>query len=207
MLILDCPAQERWARDGAMERTAAARMEALEQEILSNTVSVCDDAGYDRSCLLAQMGRYLTSAEVQRRLHLCNPRLVFERAINFPELTGVYIEIDERTAAGGWTKRKIHICGMQSEMMPEFSVLHYTTKRVPNPEVIAGGGKEVARDAVKWIEVKTFYAETRGWRTVLIRLLHLKLITRGDVDKYFEPPSRDSEKWATETRQTCQVTT
>jgi hypothetical protein len=201
MLILDSPAQERWDRAKAIERTQQQRQQALEHEIFSNTISVRDDAGRDTSNLLAQMGRPLTSAEVQRRLHLCNPKLIFEQSIRHPELVGVYIEKDERTAAGGWTKRKVHQFGMESGIMPEFSVRHQTTKRVPNPEVIAGGGKQISREAVKWLEVPTFYAETRGWRTVLLRALHRGLITRGDAEKYFDwTPSQDSELWAAETR-------
>ncbi len=139
----------------------------------------------------------MASAEVQRRLHLCNANLVFIRAPLHPELTGIYIEKDERTAARGWAKRKVHICGMESGIMPEFSVRHVTMKRVPNPDLL---GQKVERDAVKWMEIPTFYAETRGWRTVLIRLLHAKLITRGDADKHFGwTPSRDSKKWAEQT--------
>ena len=195
MLLLDTPAQERWASSGANERTRVAREKALADEILSNSVTVRDDAGYDTSSLLAQMGRPLASQEVQRRLHLCNPNLIFIRAPLHPELTGIYIERDEKLATGGMAKRRIHICGMESAIMPEFSVRHVTMKRVPNPEVVAGGGKEVARDAVKWLEIPTFYAETRGWRTVLLRLLHAKIINMFHVEHYFGLPSRDSENW------------
>jgi len=198
MLVLDSPAQERWTREEVVAKARQQRQKELEHEIFSNTISVRDDAGRDTSNLLAQMGRPLTSAEVQRRLILINSKLIFERAIRHPELTGVYIEKDERTAAGGWTKRKVHLFGMESGIMPEFSVRHATVKKVPNPEVL---GKEVTRDAVKWKEIPTFYAETRGWRTVLIRLLHLQLITRADAEKYFDwLPSHDSELWAAETR-------
>lgn len=201
MLVLDSPAQERWAKSHARERTKAQMQHALEREIVSNSISVRNDAGFDTSCLLAQMGRPLTSAEVQRRLHLCNPKLIFEIAPRYPELTGVYIEIDERTAAGGWKKRKMHLLGMESGIMPEFSVLHQTIKRVANPEILGFAEKRIPREAVHWKEVPTFYSETRGWRTVLIRLLHLKLITRFDVEKYFGwIPSRDSERWAAQTR-------
>jgi hypothetical protein len=199
MLILDTPAQERASRSGAKERTLAQRNAALAQEIQSNTISVRTDAGRDTSSLLEQMGRPLTSTEVQRRLLLCNPRLIFERSIRYPSLTGVYIEKDERTAAGTWGKRKIHLFGMESGILPEFSVLHQTTKRVPNPELIAAMGdkKPFPRDGVKWVDVPTFEGETRGWRTVLIRLLHLELITRGQVDEHFGwTPSRPSERWA-----------
>ena len=201
MLVLDTPRQERWAASVAGEHTQAQRQKALAEEILSNSVTVEDDAGRDTSSLLAQMGRPLASAEVQRRLHLCNPGLIFVRAPLHPELTGVYIEKDERLATGGFAKRRIHICGMESGIMPEFSVRHVTMKRVPNPEVVAGGGKEVGRDAVKWLEIQTFYAETRGWRTVLLRLLHAKLITRFHVEQYFSwQPSRDSKNWQAQTQ-------
>jgi len=202
MLILDTPAQERWVRTGAQERTQAQRQSALEHEIFSNTISVCDDAGYDTSELLAQTGKPLSPMEVRRRLHLCNPKLIFETAIRHPQQTGIYFEKDERTPAGGWMKRKIFICGMPTtDIMPEFSVLHQTMKRVPNPDVVAASGKAIPRDAVKWIEVPTFYAETRGWRTVLIRLLHSELITRFNVEQHFTwNPTRASAKWAAETK-------
>jgi hypothetical protein len=199
MLILDSPAQERWLRAGKQQNSLAQRTKALAQEIQSNTISVRTDAGHDTSSLLEQLGRPLASEEVQRRLLLCNPRLVFIRSPQYPELTGVYIEKDERTAAGAWEKRLVHVCGMESGVMPEFSVLHQTTKRVPNPELLAAMGdpKRFPRDGVRWIEVPTFLGETRGWRTVLIRLLHLQLITRADVEKHFGwAPSRDSQRWA-----------
>ena len=199
MLILDTPAQERAVRSGTREKTLAQRNNDLAREIQSNTISVRTDAGCDTSSLLRQMGRPLNSVEVQRRLHLCNSRLIFERSIRYPSLTGVYIEKDERTAAGTWEKRKTHLFGMESSILPEFSVLHQTTKRVPNPEMIRAMGdpKPFPREGVKWTEIPTFEGETRGWRTVLIRLLHLQLITRAQVDEQFGwTPSRDSQRWA-----------
>lgn len=201
MLLLDTPAQERWARSGNSDEALAQRTRALAREIESNTVSVLGDPGHDSSSLLAQMGRPLASEEVQRRLRLCNSRLIFERCIRYPSLTGIYIEKDEHTAAGAWEKRKIHLLGMESGIMPEFEVKHVTMKRVPNPDVVLGGGAKVDRDAVKWLEVPTVAGLTRGWRTVLIRLLHLELITRADVEQHFGwTPSRDSKAWSELTR-------
>lgn len=198
-LLLDTPTQERWRTSNVRESGQEVRQKALEREIWSNTISVGADGERDTSNLLAQMGRPLHCAEVRRRLSLCCPNLIFERAIKHSELTGIYIMRDERNAAGGWDKRKVHICGMPSEgVMPEFSVLHKTKKRVANPDIM---GQQVGRDAVKWKEVETFADETRGWRTVLIRLLHQKIITRAEVDKHFGwQPSIDSEKWANLTR-------
>lgn len=198
-LLLDTPTQERWRTNSVSEKGREVRQNALEREIWTNSISVDTDGGYDTSNLLAQMGRPLSSAEVRRRLHLCCPNLIFERALRYPELTGIYIMRDERNPAGGWSKKKIHICGMPTDgVMPEFSVLHKTKKKVANPDIL---GQKIDRDAVKWKEVETFADETRGWRTVLIRLLHQKIITRHEVDKHFGwNPSRDSEKWANLTR-------
>src|SRR5207237_10520499 len=124
MLVLDSPAQERWATTGAQERTRASRGAALAQEILSNSITVGDDAGRDTTSLLAQMGRPLASSEVQRRLHLCNPSLIFICAPLHPELTGIYLERDETLATGRMAKRRKLMCGMESVIMPEFSARH-----------------------------------------------------------------------------------
>lgn len=194
MLVLDTSQQQNWREAAKAEANAAFRREALVSDIRSNTITVESDAGRDVSCLLAQMGRPLASSEVQRRLHLCNPNLIFRRSINHPELTGIYIEKSERTPSGGWTKRKVHLCGMESGIMPEFSVLHKTKKRVANPDLL--GNTDYKRE-IDWLYVDTVEGETRGWRTVLVRLLHLEILTTADVEKHFGwVPSRDSRKWA-----------
>ena len=200
MLALDTEAQERWKREGKREKHRQERRAALDKEIRSNTISVEDDAGRDTSSLLAQMGRPLTSQEVQRRLHLCNPSLIFVRNPRYPELTAVYIERDERTQAGTGEKKRKHVCGMESGIMPECSVLHKTKIKVGNPDILGHGDKMIPREAMKWMEVETFYAETRGWRTVLLRLMKADLITRWHVEQYFGwSPSLDSKKWHDQT--------
>lgn len=200
MLALDSEAQARWQREGKREKQRQEKRQALDKEIRSNTITIQDDAGRDTSCLLAQMGRPLASQEVQRRLHLCNPNLIFVRNPRYPELTAIYIEKDERTPAGGWQKKRFHICGMESGIMPECSVLHKTKIKVANPAILGFGEKVIPREAMKWMEVETFYAETRGWRTVLLRLMKAELITRWHVERYFGwSPSLDSKKWHDQT--------
>ncbi len=198
MLVLDT--EGRIAHDEAAAKEAAAvrRAALLDQEIRSNTRSVEDDAGRPTSDILAQLGRPLPAQEVIRRLKLCNGRLIFERSIASPELTGVYVEKWERTAAGGWEKKKMHVCGMESGIMPEFSVLHRTTKKVADNELF-GNKKPVGE--VKWKEVPTFLDETRGWRTLVLRLMKANLITKLDVEKHFGwNPTYQSEKWSRFTR-------
>jgi hypothetical protein len=198
MLVLDSGAQQNWRKVAKVEANATSRQEQLTREIWSNSITVEDDAGRDTGSLLAQMGRPLASSEFERRLKLINSRLIFERSIKDPTKVGLYIEKEERNVAGGWTKRKIHLCGMESGIMPEFSVLHKATKKIANPELF---GKDAPTREIDWTTVDTFAAETRGWRTVLVRLLHLELINRGDVEKhFFWQPSQDSAKWAAQTR-------
>jgi hypothetical protein len=95
---------------------------------------------------------------------------------------------------------------MESGVMPEFTVKHVTRKKLPNKEIFGRGGhferggKFVTDDTptrdIDWVEVETYAGETRGWRTVLVRLLHMGLINRLQVEENFGwAPSRPSEKW------------
>jgi hypothetical protein len=198
MLVIDSGTQQDWRAAVKNESLAASRQENLAKEILSNSITVKEDADWDTTNLLAQMGRPLTSVDVQGRLKKICPALYFERSLRSPENTGIYIDKDVRTPAGAWEKQKTFLCGMESGIMPEFSVRHKTKKQVANPELF---GKDTPTREIDWLNVDTFAAETRGWRTVLVRLLHLGVIVRADVEKYFGwVPSRDSQKWWEETK-------
>lgn len=199
MLLLDTSAQSRASSASRAESVAEQRATALAKEIASNTVSVNIDDQFDCSSLEQRIGKPLATAEVIRRLNLCNSNLICERSIRNPEMTGIYFEKDERTEAGTWTKRKVFLFTLAStDVMPEMEVAHVRMKRVPNPEVVnAKAGEVVPREACHWIEVPTVYDLTRGWRTVLIRLLRAGLITRHDVETHFGwTPSVDSKNWA-----------
>lgn len=196
MLVLDTSTQRDWQKVAKQEANAALRQNSLEEEIRSNTVSVNIEDGADCSSLLERLGRPLPTLEVERRLKLCNSNLIFERSLTDPKIVGLYFEKDERTPAGGWAKRKIHLFTMSStEIMPEREVAHVAKKKVPNPDFIAAsGGQKVDREAVRWIEIPTVVDLTRGYRTVLVRLLKAKLITEADVEKHFDW-SINSKNW------------
>lgn len=194
MLVLDTGAREGWRKAADREKSAASLQETLAHDILSNTITVEDDAGCDTSNLVAQLGRPMTAQDVIRKLKLCNSKLIFTKHPTYA-LYGIYIEREQK---------KVHICGMESGIMPEFSVLHKTTKRVANPELF---GKEKPTREVDWMKVPTFASETRGYRTVLVRLLHQKLITQSQVEQHFGwTPTRQSEKWHQQTKETIHVT-
>lgn len=202
MLLLDSPTQERWTRSGGAETILAQRTAALAREIAAATVSVNIEDGYDCASLAQRIGRPLATAEVARRLKLINPRFVAERSVNFPDMTGLYMETFKHTEAGTWVTQKQFLFTMASgDVMPEMEVAHVRMKRVPNPEFIeATGGAKVDRDLIHWIEVPEVYDLTRGWRTVLIRLLRAGFVNRGDVELHFQwTPSQDSPNWAAQT--------
>jgi hypothetical protein len=201
MLVVDTSTQQDWQRAAKAETNAAARQKALDEEIKSNITAVNIDDAEDSASLIARMGTPLLAEEVQRRLKLCNPNLIFERSITDPSYIGLLFEKDERTPAGGWEKRKIHLFTFAStSIMPEKEVAHVRMKKVPNPDFIAAtDGQKVDRDIVRWIEVPTLVDLTRGWRTVVLRLLKAELITLGDVEKHF-PRTPNSKNWQEQTR-------
>lgn len=194
MLLLDSPAQERWAHAQTITETIEQRVAALAQEIAAATVSVNIEDGYDCATLAQRIGKPLATVEVIRRLKAINPNFIAERSINFPDLTGLYIEVDGQ--------KKFLFTMASGDVMPEKEVAHVRIKLVPNPQVVAaGGGAKVDRDMVHWIEVPEVYDLTRGWRTVLIRLLRGGFVSRGDIALHFEwTPSADSPNWALQTR-------
>lgn len=198
MLVLDTSTQQDWQRAAKTESSAAQRQDNLLKEIWSNSISVKDDAGFDVSNLLAQMGKPMASTEVQRKLKLICPSLDFLPSKADATKVGVYLWKDIKQTTGGFKKERVFLFGMESGFMPEFSVLHKAKKQIANPEMF---GKDVPTREVDWLNVDTFSAETRGWRTVLLRLLHLRIINEADVETHFSwVPSRESAKWATQTR-------
>ena len=198
MLVLDTSTQNDWQKAAKAEADAVTRRENLLKEIWSNSITVKDDAGVDVSNLLAQMGKPLASTDVQKKLKLICPSLDFIPSKADPAKIGVYLWKDVKQQTGGFKKERIFLFGMESGFMPEFSVLHKTKKQIANPELF---GKDAPTREIGWLNVDTVESETRGWRTVLLRLLHLRIISEADVETHFGwLPSRDSEKWATQTR-------
>lgn len=196
MLALDTQAQDRWRQKEKRESFQERRQHDLLHNLKSNTITVEPDGGRDVSDLLAQMGRPLTSQQVIDKLKLCNPRLIFRRSVTFPDrYYDIRITTKEASPTGGLVDKETQVCGMEAGIMPEFSVLHKKKIKVANPEFFKSRKAEVP-----WLEVDTFADETRGWRTVLVRLLHNKLITEADVQKHFGwAPTRESKKWHDQT--------
>lgn len=178
MLGLDEQKQLEWRRNALLEKSSEQRRRHLEQEIKNHTSLVTPDCGRDISLLEARMGSPLTYIEFQARLKKCNQNFHFEIANADSTKAGVYLMPEKK-----------FICGMESGIMPEFTVVHKTKTKVANPDKQGD-----------WKEVDTYAGETRGWRTVLARLLHAKLITRSQVEQYFGwNPTMESRNWWNQT--------
>ena len=184
MAVFDTESLKRQALGAMKESRAESRTRQIKSHIESNLLTIADDCGRPSDSLEAQIGKPLSGKEFQRRLLLCNPRLVFERSVRYPELTGIYVRVNGQL---------IHICGMETNWMPEFTVKHKRKIKVPDAEIF---GTKKPVDSVQWKEIETVSDITRGWRAVLDMLLEAKLITYGDVDRYFGMcPSKDSQYW------------
>lgn len=193
MLGLDEALQERWRREKLREESNSRRQSSLLQELKSHMVVVASDAGHDVTNLQEQLGNPLHITEVMRRLKLCCPNLHFERANVDQSLWGAYLIVSDDLGI-----RKQHLWTLGTDgVMPEFTVIHTKTVRVPDPDFV---GKVMTDPNQGWLNQETYRDQTNGWRTALTRLLKAKIITDGDVAKHFPLPSRESRKWAEQTQ-------
>jgi hypothetical protein len=147
------------------ERTRALSLQAAKEQAERDAQTVDPDGDAAVTDVLAQVGRPLASADVQRRLLKLNPNLIFEKSRACPEKTGIYIA----APSDNWHREgRRFICGMESAYMPEFSVRHARQEDGLN------GSLHLVMDG-----------ETRGWRTVLARLIRERLITLEQAEREF----------------------
>src|SRR5215469_4318351 len=135
------------------ERALEQQRRNLIDDIQSNTITVEADAGRDVTSIEAQMGRPMTAEAIMSKLKRICPRLYFEVSKADPSKIGVYLQVPEGRVyvnPQGEVMNLIHLCGMESGISPEFSIIHKGKKRIPNPELI--GNKEPTRE-VKGLEV------------------------------------------------------
>ncbi len=155
-----------------------------------NLATVAPDAGgMDITDRAMRMGKTMTSQTLMYRLHKINPNFVFIPAPGDATKYGIYLPSQAKDKFGIMRFGLHHITGMENTnheltggVMPEFSIIDTIEEMVPGPD---GDRKR-----------QEFKAETRGWRTVLAVLLTKRIITEGDVERYFGiVPSKDSARW------------
>lgn len=193
MLGLDEAVKARWRQEQLREESNSRRQQSLLKELQSHMVVVASDAGHDVTNVQEQLGKPLHINEVMRRLKLCCPNLHFERANVDPNLWGAYLIVSDELGI-----RKKHLWTLGTDgIMPEFTVIHTKTVRVPDPDFV---GQVMTDPNQGWITQETYKDQTNGWRTALSRLLKAEIITDADVSRHFPLPSRDSKKWAEQTK-------
>jgi hypothetical protein len=159
--------------DREKHRKAAAEAQSKQHEAVAGT-----DAGFLTTDAAAQLGRPLTRSVLIERLSKMNPNLVFEQSKNYPHIGAIYVldptanldDPDERC------RGRRHIVGMEwTGISPEF-----TTRKV---ELDEWGNPQMK-------------GQIRGWRTVLVRLIHEKLIGAAAAERVFSiSRGRASQRW------------
>lgn len=113
------------------------------------------------------VGIALQGWQVCSRLKKLNHNLWFERSNAAPDQMGIYLLKND--FKGGQTKE--FICGMQSDLNPEFSLRVKADDGTPKGII-------------------------PGWRRTLMRMIRKNIITEPGAYAMFGPPSRESESWA-----------
>lgn len=144
------------------QRSLQADYRGREEAAIAPDGMISDTTAWDEI-----VGIPLTGVRIMARLKKLNPNLWFERANADASKTGVYILKPD--GKGGM--EKVYLCGMESELSPEFSL------RITDNE---GKAKGIIG----------------GWRRLLMRLIRERIITESRANALFGPPSRDSENWA-----------
>lgn len=139
-------------------------------------------AGHDGDFLTtdasAQLGRPLTRKVLIERLSKMNPNLIFEQSKNFPHIGAVYVldPTANLTDADERCRGRRHIVGMEwTGLSPEFTTRKIELDQWGNPQM---------------------KGQIRGWRTVLSRLIHERLIGVSEAERVFSiSRGRASQRW------------
>jgi len=173
-LILDTQRIEAHEKAQVFERTKQLSEEAVNRDWKNNADTFADDGTRPTTDIFAQMGRALTRLEVEKRLRQCNPNFLFEISKADPSKSGVYVVEPMPDDLGVMRNQKRFLVGMESGVSPEFSVRHVVPERIPHPEI---SGEFITRSK--------FVGETRGWRTVVARLIRLRRIRKESAESAF----------------------
>jgi hypothetical protein len=134
-----------------------------------------------------QLGRKLTSTKFMQLLNTINKDLVLDPhpALLAPQDSAYYkLNFDKAVLNLSIGGKKMYLFVCEGDFMPEWDTMDTNTAKIPDgaPD---GPWKDVR---IPWHVVK------RGWRTVLIRLIHKRIITVTDAERVFGIGKRESWK-------------
>jgi|SRR5215471_2229665 len=174
--------EERRGYATQFQRDAQREQEKREQSY------VLDDGDRPRNVIEAGVGRPLTGAQVRQRLLLLNPALIFEPS-TYPGRVCIKKWINDPVL--GETLH--YLCAMEEGLMPEYSILHFIEEEYYDATTLAtpeGTGLKKTR-----VKIDEHNPETRGWRTILVRLIEERLISEAGATRLFGLPSMQSRNW------------
>lgn len=189
MLVLDTGALARHAAIGVVERTRHVSRRALADQIERDAVTVISDNKVDVTDANAQMGVKMHRTTLVDKVRRVCSKLFYETSNNYPEQGGFYTMGPDPINPMRSEPVKRFLIGCGSGWMPEFSIRHAETKRVPDPD-----------NPAAWKTIQTFSHETRGWRTVVAALLRHGYLKVSDIEHEFPRLYRESQRWHEATR-------
>jgi hypothetical protein len=162
--------------------------DAQRSEWLRDNIYTAPDGSRPRDVREAGTGLPLTGMEVKRRLLLLNPALIFEDSTH-PSRICIKRGISDPVL--GDTLH--YVCAMERGLMPEFSILNFVEEEYYDASTRAtpeGTGLVKRR-----IKIDERNPETRGWRTVILRLIKERLISQAGAERVFGLPTKESRNW------------
>ena len=196
------------------KRIEAEKRRVYLEETMNNSPVLSDD-GILLSDEKQQAGTPLSPKELEIKLLRLCPALHFKFHPNNKTKKALYHKKPDNTLE--------FICAYENRVMPEHSVMRVVEHEYPDPEVFTKG-RTIQRDELPAFEVvvdskspigysyefdptarrpgmiyvnKGFGEQTRGWRTVLLRLIQHNLITVNAAEKEFRSDNRaEWAKWS-----------
>lgn len=136
------------------------------------------DGDYLTTDASAQLGRPLTRKVLVERLSKMNSNLIFEQSKNFPHIGAVYVldPTANLTDPDARCRGRRFVVGMEwTGLSPEFTTRKIELDQWGNPQM---------------------KGQIRGWRTVLSRLIHERLIGVAEAERVFSiARGRESQRW------------
>jgi hypothetical protein len=183
VIILDEQAQAKKAEITRMEQGQEMFMLSCENEVK-------DHIHVDRiKNAEERMGRPMWPSEFEQRLKRLNANLFFEVIEGNPSKKRLSV-VDQRG--------KHFVAVYENSLMPERSIPRLRVMEVPEPNVTHIDRKDLSSDpeALRpgWRKITVPWGEkTRGWRTVLVRLIGNGLITVAQAENEFG--SDETPEW------------
>lgn len=150
------------------------------EQLARDRVTFTPDGDADRLNPEQQLGRTIHVSDLVKRVQRMNPNLVFQATVRDSSKAGFYVR--HKLPDGSMILKLV--TGCENGWMPEFSVMVARMEDRPT----ANATMETA--------VSHAFEQTRGWRTVLVKLYVAGLVTEAQIEHEFHVShGRSSALW------------